>query len=109
MKLLAFLIYALFVTYASLRPIDSASLGNWDKIGHLTLYFIFALLAYRVAANQKTYFYLCLGIVIYSGLMEVAQSFMPGRMMSAYDLLANAVGVAVAIIFTRMTLRDHNS
>ena len=107
MNIIVFLIYTGFVTFASLRPMDSATLGNWDKAGHLVLYFIFALVGYRVVSNPRHYLYLCIGIVIYSGLMEIAQSFMPGRMMSAYDLLANAVGVAIAMVFTRMLFRSH--
>ena len=102
MNIFVFIIYTGFVTFASLRPMDSATLGDWDKVGHLVLYFIFALLGYRVVSNPRHYLYLCTGIVVYSGLMEVAQSFMPGRMMSAYDLLANAVGVAIAIIITKV-------
>ena len=108
MNILVFLIYTGFVTFVSLRPIDGAALGNWDKVGHLVLYLIFALLGYRVVSNPKHYLYLCIGIVIYSGLMEVVQSFLPGRMMSGYDLLANAIGVAIAIIFTRMLFTAKN-
>ena len=108
MNIFVFIVYTGFVTFASLRPMDSVALGNWDKSGHLVLYFIFALIGYRVVSNPRHYLYLCFGIVIYSGLMEVAQSFMPGRMMSIYDLLANAVGVAIAMIFTRMLFSAKN-
>jgi len=102
MNIIVFLIYTAFVTFASLRPMDSGALGDWDKLGHLGLYFVFALLAYWVTSKPRYYAYLCMGIVAYSGLMEVAQSFMPGRVMSAYDLLANALGVAVAMGLTRV-------
>lgn len=37
--------------------------------------------------------------------MEVAQSFTPNRMMSIYDLVANTVGVAFAMVIVR-TLFD---
>ena len=81
---------------------DGVAIGNWDKMGHLTLYFVFALLGYRVVSKSSHYLFLCIGIVVYSGLMEVAQSFMPGRMMSAYDLLANTAGVVIAMVFANM-------
>jgi VanZ family protein len=42
----------------------------------------------------------CIGIVAYSGLLEVAQSFVPGREMSALDLLANTSGVLLAALFS---------
>jgi VanZ family protein len=108
MNILVFIIYTFFVTYASLRPMDGVTIGNWDKVGHLVLYFVFAMLGYRLVSNPRYYLYLCVGIVAYSGLMEIAQSFMPGRMMSLYDLLANAVGVVLAIVLTRMLFNAKN-
>ncbi len=108
MNIIGFLVYTGFVTYASLRPMDGITTGNWDKVGHLALYFVFALLGYRVVSNPRHYLVLCVGIVAYSGLMEIAQSFTPGRMMSAYDLLANAIGVAIAMIFTRILFSAKN-
>ncbi len=101
MNVLSFLMFTGFVTFVSLRPMGSAQLANWDKAGHLIIYFVFAILAYRVASTPRNYLYLCAGIVVYSGLMEVAQSYMPGRVMSVYDLLANALGVVVAILLVR--------
>ncbi len=109
MNILVLIIYTVFVTFMSLRPMDGIALENWDKAGHLILYFIFALLGYRAVSNPKHYLYLCLGIVGYSGLMEIAQSFTPGRMMSAYDLLANAAGVAIAILFTKILFDSKSS
>ncbi|MFK8051039.1 MAG: VanZ family protein [Halioglobus sp.] len=66
---------------------------------------ILALLGCRVVSSSRHYLYLCIGIVIYGGLMEVAQSFTPNRMMSIYDLVANTVGVAFAMVIVR-TLFD---
>ncbi|MGK0441408.1 MAG: VanZ family protein [Pseudohongiellaceae bacterium] len=101
MNIAAFVVYTAFVTYVSLRTMDGVAIGNWDKVGHISLYFVFAIIGYRIFSNTRYYLYLCIFIIIYSGLMEVAQSFMPGRMMSVYDLLANAIGVAMAVVLTR--------
>ena len=101
MSLLIFLTYTGFVAYVSLRPMGGASLENWDKVGHVAIYLVYALIGYHLASGRRQYLYICAGIFVYSGLMEIAQSFMPGRMMSVYDLLANAVGVSMAIVFTR--------
>jgi VanZ family protein len=49
-------------------------------------------------ANKRYYLYMCLGIVAYSGLIELGQSYIPGREMSAFDLLANIVGVALGAL-----------
>lgn len=108
MNILNFLIYTVFITYVSLRPKSGVSIENWDKVGHMLAYFIFALVGYRVVSESKQYMFLCFGIVIYGGLIEVAQSYVPGRMMSAYDILANTLGVAIALIFTRMVFRAKN-
>jgi VanZ family protein len=56
------------------------------------------VLGYRLLANKRHYLYMCLGIVAYSGLIELGQSYIPGREMSAFDLLANIVGVALGAL-----------
>ncbi|MEH6519531.1 MAG: VanZ family protein [Halioglobus sp.] len=100
--------YTIFITFVSLQPGDSMpSVGSWDKVGHFLAYAVFAVLAYHVVKNPRQYLTVCLVIIAFSGLMEVAQSFMPGRMMSAYDLLANALGVAVGAFIARATFRAH--
>lgn len=108
MNILVFILYTAFVTWGSLRPMETTSLEPWDKVGHLVLYAIFALLGCRIIANQRQYFYLCAGMVAYSGLMEVAQSFSPGRAMSIYDLLANIAGVGLGAAIAKWLFRAKN-
>jgi len=108
MNSLVFLAYTAFVTYASVRPMDSASLEPWDKVGHLVLYSIFALLGSRIVTNQRQFLYLCAGIIVYSGLMEIVQSFIPGRVGSAYDLLANSIGVIAGAAIAKWVFRAKN-
>lgn len=88
---------------------NSGSIEHWDKLGHLIVYCIFAILGYRTVKEQRYFLYLCIGIVIYSGAMEIAQSFMPGRVMSAYDLLANAIGVYLGSVIARRALSVNNT
>lgn len=109
MNILVFFLYAVLVTYSSLRTMDSAPLEPWDKVGHLVIYTLFSYLGSRVVSNPRQYLYLCIGIVAYSGLMEIIQSFMPGRVMSAYDLLANAIGVVFGAVIARWVLHAKNS
>ena len=106
MNTLIFVVYTVLVTYASVRPMDGGPLEPWDKVGHLAVYFLFALLGSRVARSQRHFLYLCAGIVIYGGLMEVVQSFLPGRVMSVYDVLANTLGVIVGAAIAKSLLRD---
>ena len=73
-----------------------------DKLCHFILYGIFTLLAFRISRTKPVFYIICIGIVAYSGLMEIGQSFIPNRSMSLYDLIANSIGVILmSIIATR--------
>jgi VanZ family protein len=69
-----------------------------DKLYHLILYGIFTLLAFRISKTKIFFYIICIGIVAYSGLMEIGQSLVPNRSMSLYDLIANSIGVILMII-----------
>jgi VanZ family protein len=84
------------VAIISLQPGDGSSIGPYDKVAHFLTYGIFAVLAHRLKLSGRQFMYVCIGIVAYSGLLEVAQSFVPGREMSVLDLLANTLGVVLA-------------
>ena len=102
MQQIIFVIYAGIVAFTSLRPGGDVNIDPMDKVVHLLVYYIFAVLGYRALANKAYYLYVCLGIIAYSGLMELGQSQVPGRDMSGYDLLANALGVVLgAAVVTR--------
>ncbi len=66
-----------------------------DKLEHAL---IFALLTYLgVKAHPKQGLYICLGLVVYSGLLEQAQSlFTRTRTGSITDWLADLVGITFA-------------
>ena len=100
-KIAAFVIYGLLVSLASLSPGSSVSIEVWDKLLHFMTYGLFAIVGFTIAGSSRTYLCVCLGIVAYSGLIEVGQSFIPGRFMSGYDLVANALGVMLGAIFVR--------
>jgi VanZ family protein len=107
MHTIVFIVYAGIVAVTSLSPGGNQGVEHLDKVVHLLVYYIFAVLGYRMLANKRYYFYLCLGIVIYSGLIELGQSYIPGRDMSMYDLLANIVGVALgALVVNRRVLKN---
>ena len=102
MHTLVFFCYAALVTVLSLRPSTGSSIEHLDKITHLLVYYIFAVFGYRMLKGGRHYWAICLGIIAYSGLLEVAQSYTPGRLMSGYDLLANTLGVVLgALVVTR--------
>jgi VanZ family protein len=95
----------IFVSLASLQSISEFSIPHMDKVVHLVTYAVFTVLGYRVIKNEPGFLYICIGIVVFSGLMEVAQSFTPARMMSPADLLANMTGVVLANVFIKRSVR----
>jgi len=107
-----FVSYAMLVAFLSLQPGDGSFVGPYDKVAHFVTYGIFAVLAHRMNLSARRYMYVCIGILTYSGLLEVAQSFVPGREMSALDLFANTLGVAFGMLlrikhFSKEKLEDN--
>ena len=98
---LVLVFYAVLVAFSSLRPMSGATIEPWDKVLHFVVYAVFAVLGYQVIKEGRRYFYVCLGIIVYGALIEVAQSYMPGRVMSGYDFLANTVGVVFGALVVR--------
>ena len=88
-----FVLYTLLVTYLSLRQGDTGVGAHYDKVGHLLMYALFAILAVLLVRGGRALLGLLVGIVLYSVFLEFAQSFVPGREMSFLDMLANAAGV----------------
>jgi VanZ family protein len=109
MNSLVFFVYGALLTYASLRPAGTASMEPWDKVFHLMAYAIFALLARRMVAGTYPYYGLCVAIALYGVAMEYAQSFVPGRVMSAADALANSAGVLAAVLLSRAYSRRNQT
>lgn len=98
---LVFFCYAALVTVLSLRPSSGPGVEHLDKITHLLAYYIFAVLGYRILRDGRHYWAVCLAIIAYGGLLEVAQSYTPDRFMSGYDLVANTLGVALAALVVK--------
>ncbi len=106
MHSLIFYAYAGIVAITSLRPAGDMNIDPMDKVVHLLVYYIFAVFGHRALTNKRYYPYLCLGIIAYGALLELGQSYVPGRHMSAYDLLANTLGVLLgAAVVTRRAAR----
>lgn len=64
----------------------------WDKLLHFTAYFgLSGLATVALNAGRRTV-WAVLGLIAFGGIMEIMQG-MVGRDMSAYDEIANALGV----------------
>lgn len=94
-RLIVFL-YTIFVAVVSLSPGTGASIDPWDKLAHFGTYAIFTILVWGITGYGRRFIVACLCIVLYGGVIEIAQSFLPGRVMSGYDFLANTLGVLIA-------------
>lgn len=86
------------VIWASLKPNGGSAIAGSDKLAHGFAYMSLTLVGlnnFRLLANKALFvtFALMLG-----ALMEYAQSFVPGRDMSADDMFANGIGVALGIV-----------
>ena len=101
LSLVAFYGYGVFVALVSLQPIDSVTVGQWDKLAHFVTYGLFALLAKGLSTTVGAYGWYCVGAIAYGCLMEVGQSFVPGRFMSLGDVVANTAGVLVVGLVVR--------
>ena len=97
---IAFGLYALLILWASLRtgggphPIE-----NFDKVMHFTFYGLFTVIAAGCTSKRKTLISLAIFITCYGILMEFFQSFIPSRLMSFADIVANTSGVIIIMFF----------
>jgi VanZ family protein len=85
---------------------------GYDKLCHFIEYYFFGILICRWLLNKKNQsigryaFFMTLLIGSCYGVSdEWHQSFIPGRVASIWDVLADAVGVAAAVLTYRITMK----
>lgn len=108
----ALLAVAVYATYASLAPEVSGAQVIPDKLAHAILYLVLTSLSLLAAvwrpgrpagSGQPARAWAVGGAVLVFGmLLESAQSLVPARQVDATDVLANAVGILVAITLWRV-------
>ena len=97
---IAFVLYPLLVVWASLRTGgDPQPIEHLDKVMHFTFYGLFTIIAAGCTTQKKTFIQLSVFIACYGALMEVFQSFVPSRVMSIPDMIANISGVVIVLFF----------
>ncbi len=82
------------IAYLSLTPTETITIGN-DKISHFIAYGALSFNVGLLTYSRKWFLPALLCCVIYGGLIEVGQYYVPGRFMSGYDILANTAGVVL--------------
>ena len=77
-----------------------------DKLVHAATYGILALMLYAALGRPLTAWLLA---SLYGIRDEIHQSFVPGRSADVWDVLANSMGAALAILFVRYLWRRWHS
>ncbi len=96
---ISWLVVVIGIVYLSLKPAHQQNLVEVnDKVGHFIAYFVLFILSQLTFPNwrwKKT----ALFSFLLSCVLEALQSFVPGREVSVYDVLANAGGVLIGVLF----------
>ncbi len=101
----AFVAGALAVTILSLLP-DNAMPHTrlWDKAQHVIAYLCLGLAGGIAFPDRRFVPVLGLGLVALGIGLEFGQAIIPGRYTSAWDALANTLGVMLGLALARFTL-----
>ena len=84
------------VLFLSVSPFDEFNLeylSNYDKLNHITAFFVLALLAKGAMPSAKL-FTRWGGLLFYGVLIEVIQSVIPYRFADYLDFAADLLGIA---------------
>ena len=92
-------------------PTFGPSFEGKDKVEHALYFFLTGLLAVRAArfgerwSRSKTAVFLILAGLLWGCSDEIHQSWTPGRSVEIGDVLADVLGVALAVAFGERILR----
>ncbi|HQP25973.1 MAG TPA: VanZ family protein [Smithellaceae bacterium] len=88
------------VIFLSLLPRVDLPVDFWnaDKLYHCAAYSWLALLPVIGFADRRTALTAAFSMIILGLLLETGQYFIPGRMFSVPDILANTLGVILGIL-----------
>jgi len=106
------ILWAIFIAFATLTPgesmpeVDFWDFANADKLAHFGVFAILSFLMVKGFSKQALFLRLksnamiltLLTTVLYGGLIEYAQSFIPGRSIEFNDMLANGLGSMLGVI-----------
>ena len=85
----------LLVIWGELSPNEPTVLeGASDKLLHFIAYFGLSAMAAAAVKSRRWAIVAAVGLIALGGILEIVQGFI-GRDMSAYDELANTMGVLV--------------
>lgn len=95
----------LLMTLLALKPMHiEGGISHVDKILHFFAYVALSGLAFIFARHFKPFLKWCIALMVYGAVIEILQSFMPGRFMSFADFIANVTGIAFTIVLVKIYL-----
>ena len=95
----------LLMTLLALKPMHiEGDINHIDKILHFFAYVVLAGLAFLFARHFKPFLKWCIALMVYGAIIEILQSFMPGRYMSFADFIANVCGIAFTAVLVKIYL-----
>lgn len=101
--LIGAIVWALIIMVLTLTPgeaVPDVSLFDYDKLGHGFIFFVLSFLLIKgtyenLQTTSRAGNAVLIGVVtsaFYGFLIEIIQSFIPGRSMDVYDAVANVIG-----------------
>jgi VanZ family protein len=96
----AWTVLTLFLMWTPGIPVPKTFLGDLtDKAGHLALFCVLALLWSWLLSGSMSrrpvYRTTLVAVILFGGCTELGQYFVPGRDVSVFDFVANALGAAL--------------
>ena len=92
-----FLTILISIGVLSLLPPEEVELGDSDKLSHCIAYLVLMVsFGYWKGDFQDTWRRIFV-IISYGVLLEFLQGFVPGRVPSLYDGIANSIGVLIGV------------
>ncbi len=89
-----------YISWEALRPEPAGSgLQHLDKLLHFSAFATLALpSALALAPSRRNTWAVAAALLLYGALIEIVQTYVPGRDASWWDLLADAAGIATGLL-----------
>lgn len=103
----AFWLLCAAVAVLSLLPVEQLppqTLDIWDKAQHAVGFMMLAVTG--LAAYPRQYRPLAWGLLVFGMAIELAQSLTTWRQGDVLDWLADAIGIAVVMLYARLAARQ---
>ena len=106
-KYLKLLFWVLLTSVLVLSCIPGASPGvlnmvNFDKVVHFFTFLLLSIIFLFAYSFSKPFFAVAFLMSMFGLLIEVVQLYVPNRLFSVYDLIADVLGVLAALLIYKL-------